>query len=114
MLYLTMKEIGLHHKITDILKNLNKNSQMSPKGFLIYLIFICDCAYARKYGSSFYNNILSNSNLKIFAQLFSESQYKAIREWPKSIGGGSLGAELLWSQIIRILVLPFNPSVNFK
>ena len=113
LFYLHMKEVQLDKSIIYILKSLSPKTQLSPKGFLIYLMFVCDCAYARKYGSTFHQELVNATNIKILVRLLSEQQFKSMTEWPQNIGGGTLGGELLVSQVIRILQLPFSGSVSF-
>lgn len=44
--------------------------------------------------------------------MLTEQQYSALRDWPTALGGGEQGADIMVSQILRILQLPFNPNVR--
>lgn len=111
VLFLTLKELNFNDKLINIIKNLSQKSEISPKGFLSYLMLICDFAYAAKYGSTLGQELFKEDNVKNLVALLNESQFNALSEWPMSSGGGPLGNELLITQIIRILQIPFSSNI---
>lgn len=74
-------------------------------------MLICDFAYAAKYGSTLGQELFKEDNIKNLISLLNEQQFNALAEWPASSGGGSLGNELLITQIIRLLQIPFSSNI---
>ncbi|KAL4452973.1 hypothetical protein ABPG73_012917 [Tetrahymena malaccensis] len=108
-LFALFEQSGIDNSILNILTTLNSKSDISPKGFVSFLILIHDTIISDFV--QFSNKIFQEKVLLILCELLKESQLKALNEWPSSYGGGMMCVHLITAQLLRIFNLPFtHPS----
>ena len=66
------RETKLDVLTIDLLNTLGPETQLNPKGLLLFLMFVCDCAYSRKYGSMMHNSLTSEQNILTLKKLLSD------------------------------------------
>ena len=53
-------------------------------------------------------SLMSTKNIATLKKLLSEEMLDKLNQWPKLLGGGNVGGELLVAQVVRILQIPFS------
>jgi len=79
-LFKLFEDSGLDVSILNLLIQLNSKSDISPRGFVSFLILIHDTIISEF--NSFTKNVFSEKILRVLCGLLKESQLFAIKEWP--------------------------------
>ncbi|EGR33161.1 protein kinase domain protein [Ichthyophthirius multifiliis] len=111
-LFILFEQSGLDLQILNILLNLNQKSDISPKGFVSFLILVHDIIFSDFF--SFSQKIFQEKTLRIMCEILKENQLKALNEWPNSNGGGMMCVHLITAQLLRIFNLPFTQPFQEK
>ena len=92
-LFKLCEDSQLDASIINLLLNLNPKSDISPKGFVSFLILIHDLIFSEYL--SFSTKIFQEKVLRILCGLLKEAQLQVLNEWPASQGGGMMCVHLI-------------------
>ncbi|KRX03291.1 Protein kinase-like domain [Pseudocohnilembus persalinus] len=105
-LFILFEQSQLDQQIINFLINFHQKSDVSPKGFVSFLIFCHDAIFSEF--QSFALKLFQEKVLRVLCSMLRETQLLALKEWPINYGGGMMCVHLLVAQLLRIFNLPFN------